>query len=810
MRRSLLLMVALLPVLAAAPLRAQQPTPAPAAPAPKTDTVALPLPAPIDSFQVIGATRTPPAYIISATGLVLKQRPSSREIQHAIANIYRSGGFDDVRIDAKLVDGKNILVISVVERPLLASWTVQGVSKVPLGTVREQVKLLVGRPIDRVAIAHGQYAIDSLYRSRGFYSAVITVQAVTALDGRVDVTYNVQEGERVAISEIDIEGQKGRYTDADIVKHMATQPEGFWWWEKGAYDEELLDGDMRERLPAWYASRGYIDFQVVGDTLIPDTTRAKATLRLTVDEGRQYTVGTFDIIGNRQYSTDELMNYYPFGQVQPGATPRVRQPFNRSAWDKATEAVQSLYANTGYIYAQVVPEEIRKAGPDSQPVVELRWNIREGNVVTVNRINIVGNDVTHERVIREAIVLYPGQVFSRDALIRSWQNIQNLGFFQQPMAVPDVVPSETHTEVDITFRVEEKHTGNINFGASLGQGTGIGGFIGLEEPNLFGQGKRGKLQWQFGQNIQDLNLSYTDPNIRESRISGTLSIFDSRAQYVVGDLGRRQQAGGLIQFGFPLPRSRYTRLFLNYGLQRISYSGGSVDFRLRYQCFECARSTLGASILRDTRVGLPFATAGTYLNFAGEINGGILGGTGDYQKFDLEGRFYAPLGVLGGTPGQLGSGVQLVLAFVARSGFIFGDAGPFFTELYSMGGVQFGIPLRGYPEFSVTPNGYDPLAATNRASPNAFGKSAAAFSVQLGARVSQFLYVDVFGDAGNNYRSVAQWDPTRLLRGAGFGVAVVSPLGPIGIDLGYGFDRTNLLGQPAPGWQLHFRLGNFF
>ena len=373
-----------------------------------------------------------------------------------------------------------------------------------------------------------------------------------------------------------------------------------------------------------------------------------------------------------------------------------------------------------------------------------------------------------------------------------------------------MVPSETHTEVDITFRVEEKHTGNINFGASLGQGTGIGGFIGLEEPNLFGQGKRGKLQWQFGRNIQDLNLSYTDPNIRETRISGTLSIFDSRARYIVGDLGRRRQAGGLIQFGFPLLGARYTRLFLNYGLQRISYSGGSIGLRARYNCIQCTRSTLGASVVKDTRVGLPFATGGTYLNFSGEMNGGILGGTGDFQKFDAEARFYAPLGVLGGNPAQLGSGIQLVLAFAARSGFIFGDAGPFFTELYSMGGVQFGIPLRGYPEFSITPNGYDPLAATNRASPNAFGKSAAAFNLSLGARVSQFLYVNVFADAGNNYRSAAQWDPTRLMRGAGFGVAVVSPLGPIGIDLGYGFDRTNLLLQPDPGWQLHFRLGNFF
>ena len=798
MHRFFLLVVWPLLAWAATPLDAQQPVTPPAQAAP------------IDSFDVVGASRIPASFIISASGLVLQQRPSPRDIQKAIAAIYRSGGFDDVRIDAALENGKNILVITVVERPLLASWTVEGASKIPIGTVRDQVKLLVNRPVDRVAIAHGQFAIDSLYRNRGYYSASVTVQAVTAYDGRVDVTYTVVEGQRVAVSMVEIEGQKGSYSDGDIVKHMATQPEGFWWWQKGAYDEEVLEGDIRERLPAWYASKGYIDFQVVDDSLIPDEKRAKATLRLTVDEGPLYTVGTFDMIGNRQYSTDELMQYFPFGPVAPGGAPRFKLPFNRSAWEKATEGIQSLYANTGYIYAQVVPEEIRRTGADGQPVVDLRWNIREGNVVTVNKINIVGNDVTHERVIREAIVLYPGQVFSREALIRSWQNIANLGFFQQPMPTPDVVPSETHTEVDITFRVEEKHTGNINFGASLGQGTGIGGFIGLEEPNLFGQGKRGKLQWQFGRNIQDLNLSYTDPNIRETRISGTLSVFDTRARYVVGDLGRRQVAGGLIQFGFPLLGARYTRLFLNYGLQRISYTGGSVSLRARYSCYQCTRSTLGASVVKDTRVGLPFATGGTYLNFSGELNGGILGGTGDFQKFDVEARFYAPLGVLGGSPGQLGSGIQLVLAFTARSGFIFGDAGPFFTELYSMGGVQFGIPLRGYPEFSVTPNGYDPLAATNRASPNAFGKSAAAFNLSLGARVSQFLYVSIFADAGNNYRSVAQWDPTRLVRGAGFGVAVVSPLGPIGIDLGYGFDRTNLLLQPDPGWQLHFRLGNFF
>jgi outer membrane protein insertion porin family len=152
-----------------------------------------------------------------------------------------------------------------------------------------------------------------------------------------------------------------------------------------------------------------------------------------------------------------------------------------------------------------------------------------------------------------------------------------------------------------------------------------------------------------------------------------------------------------------------------------------------------------------------------------------------------------------------------VLGFTAKSGFVFGDVGPFYPELYAMGGVQYGIPLRGYEEFSITPNGFDPSAGgSSAASTGSFGMSYAAFTVETGARISQSLYISSFLDAGNVYRSARQWDPTRLFRGAGFGAAVISPLGPIGVDLGYGFDRVDAAGRPNPGWQVHFKLGNFF
>ena len=355
---------------------------------------------------------------------------------------------------------------------------------------------------------------------------------------------------------------------------MTTRPEGFWWFQKGEYDEDKLEQDVREKLPAWYADHGFMDFQVTDDSLEADSTKGKATLHLKVDEGPQYSVGTFDLEGNRRFSSEELMAFYPFGPVDRNGASAGRHAFNRSQWEAATEKVGNLYANNGYIYAQVVPQEVRRTAPDGKPVVDLGWTIREGSPATINKIEIVGNDVTHERVIREAIVMLPGDLFSRDRLIRSYQNVSNLNFFQQPLPAPDVKPSENGVDVDIVFRVEEKRTGNINFGASLGQGTGVGGFLGLEEPNLFGRGKRGTLQWQFGKNINDFTLSYTDPNIRESRISGTVSLFDSRARYTVGDLGRRKQTGGALQLGFPFFGSRYTRLFTSYSYQRITLQRG--------------------------------------------------------------------------------------------------------------------------------------------------------------------------------------------------------------------------------------------
>jgi outer membrane protein insertion porin family len=141
---------------------------------------------------------------------------------------------------------------------------------------------------------------------------------------------------------------------------------------------------------------------------------------------------------------------------------------------------------------------------------------------------------------------------------------------------------------------------------------------------------------------------------------------------------------------------------------------------------------------------------------------------------------------------------------------VFGDVGPFFySQQFALGGVQYGEPLRGYEEFSITPSGYNPQT-NDEASRSSFGNAFFTTTAELGLRFNQIVYTNVFFDAGNIWAKPREFDPTRLFRGAGFGVALVTPLGPLGLDWAYGFDRTDASGRPDPKWKLHFRLGQFF
>jgi outer membrane protein insertion porin family len=776
-----------------------------------------------DSIAVRGNSRITEATIRTDAGLTAGTEISSPDVERAIKALFATGqfqsGYPVVDCDLGSVSGKALLAIVVKERPLLGDIRVSGVKAISERDVRDRVDLLIGRPLDPAQIARARSRIDSLYQASGYYLAIVTPDTTPSGEGRVALTFHIDEGRRLAISGIEITGNKA-VKDATIVKSMKIQPEGFFFFHKGEFDDDKFAGDLGERIPALYSRLGFVDMHVAKDTLLVDRARGKGLIEIGVVEGPQYRVGSFEVTGNRRFSTDEIRTFYPFDSDGPTLSARVKNVikreanapegmYNQAKWDDALEKLNVYYHNYGYLYAHITPSIDRVVGPDSVPVVNLRWDIDERNPAIVNRIDIVGNDYTSEECIRRNIVLAPGAPFNQDYLVQSWQSIRNMGFFEQDMAFPDTKQINDQGDIDVSFKVKEKRTGQINFGASMGQGNaGFGGFIGLEQPNLFGLCKKGSLNWQYGRIFNDFTATYSDPTLRGGRVSGSVSAYRSQAKYIVGNLGQTVRTGSELRFGFPVPWSLRSTFALSYTGESVSYLSGTIAGECTKNCF---RSNIKAEYTYDTRVELPFPTGGSLRTITTDFSGGPLGGTVNFQRVVAEARGYATIAQLGSSAA---SSPKLVAGLHSSAGFLFGNAGAFFQfQQFAVGGVSYGQALRGYPEFSITPNGFDETTGQYTSSPTSFGNAFFTTTAEIGLRLSSALYVNVFTDAGNNYASARQFNPLRLYRSLGFGGTTQTPLGALGLDLAYGFDRTKLDGLravPDPRWQFHFRLGQIF
>jgi outer membrane protein insertion porin family len=357
--------------------------------------------------------------------------------------------------------------------------------------------------------------------------------------------------------------------------------------------------------------------------------------------------------------------------------------------------------------------------------------------------------------------------------------------------------------VDVTFRVVERQTGSVNFGTSVGGGVGLSGFIGYDQPNLFGQAKSGSLRWDFGRFLNNFTVTYSDPSIFQSRISGTVSLFNSRDRFFQFASGQRRRIGGSVRFGFPLPRARWTRVLVGYSISRTRlelFQG--VDDTSLFGTPPGTQSQISVGVARSTLNSPIFPSQGSRQTWTTEFNGGILGGDGEFIKHSLESTWWLPVLELGGGGG--GRPIVFALGTSVRGGAVFGDAAAFPFDRFWMGGVQFGQQLRGYDETSITPLGYFPERSAAISDINRLGDAFLSVTTEFALRLNDNISVQTFFDAGNVWRDPSATNPSQLFRGAGVGVQLVTPFGPIGLDYAYGFDKTN------PGWQLHFRMGPGF
>ncbi len=765
----------------------------------------------VDSIAVVGNQRLSDAEIVERSQLQAGTTIRYPDIQSAIHSLFATGDFSDVGVRVSRGEPV-ILYVRVEERPYVFQYEFRGLEHVSSSTVRDTAGLPAEGPLRPAAIRRAISTIQDRLAARGFPRASVDT-SLAPMGGDLPgyrFTLHVEEGPRLSVAEIRFEGNEA-FTDAELRGALSTGEEGFFWFDAGGFRQDQYEEDLTQNLPDFYASHGYIDMAVVGDTVMVDPETGKGIVEVEVQEGQRYRLGSFEVEGNSRFPAAELRSLYPpAAELEDGAAADSAPPtFDLVGFRSAADEVSSMYRNNGFLRINVatsvekVPRSDTASGP---PMVRAAWNVQEGEPSYIRTVRIVGNTRTHDRIIRDRLTVVPGDVYSQQRLINSIQRIMGMGFFERiPPQEAVSIQNREDGDVDITLRVQEKQTGNLNFGMSAAAISGLAGFIGYEQPNLFGQAKNVNFRWLFGSRTNDINISYSDPAVLGSDYSTNVNLRRSRDEFRTFSVGTRRQTGGSLELGRPI-FDRWTRAFVGYSLFEdkttdLNLTGGRRSF-----VQTGTRSTGSFRLVRDSRNSNRFPTQGSRNLFSLRHTGGPLRGNGDFSKIRVESEWHVPVAQIGG--GLQSNPIQFSGGVTFRGGMVVGD-NPFFRERFFLGGVQFGEQLRGYEEATVTPEGHIPRNADFsqlRRAGEAFFTSTA----QFGVRVSSQLFLNTFVDAGNVWSRAAAFNPTDLLTGAGVGASLVTPFGPLGIDYAYGFDRRDVLGRPDPGWQLHFKFGRVF
>ncbi|HYH79507.1 MAG TPA: outer membrane protein assembly factor BamA, partial [Longimicrobium sp.] len=672
-----------------------QVTPAPAAATPRQTGLV------VDSVEVRGNQRMAAAAVRSTAGILPRSTVTAVQVQGAIRRLMGSQAYQSADVLVReTTPGHGIVTLQVVERPYVAQVEFRGLRSLSGTAVRDSVRLREGAPLNPQRVLDVQSRIRDELAKKGLQLISVDTSLVPMANPAEGyrLVFNVREGSRLNLAAIDFQGNRA-FSDEELSGAMNTKPEGFWWFRSGKFDREAFEADLRESLPRFYGARGYIDFAVLGDTLIVDPATGNARLVVDVSEGPRYRLGEFTIVGAAHFPHEALERLFleqhrsVLGLPVGGTSQRMRgEVFDRGALDAAATQIQQQYRNEGYLYAQVEPaiERVPATG-GGDPVVNATIAVSERQPFYVRHIVFEGNTTTHEQVLRDRMWLVPGDVYDETRLLQSYQAISGLGYFETPMPTPDIQPNPDSGVVDIVFRVKEKQTGNINFGTVIGggyagRGGGVSGFLGYQQPNLFGQGKQANLRAEYGYGRSTFEASYTDPAIAGSRNSGTISLFRTGDRFVTTNNGRRTRTGGSLQFGFPVPGWNRTRAFVGYTLSRTRYSAFDDPCGTGSNNVFClppaTASTVSLGVTRDTKNHPLFPTQGTRQSLSAAQTGGFMGGDGNFQKLLADAEWWVPAGTIGTGPRPM----RLALGLAVRTGTVFGNVDRFPFERFFVGG----------------------------------------------------------------------------------------------------------------------------
>lgn len=775
------------------------------------------------------------------------------KVSAAVENLWKQGMFEDVQIKVTRIQGRLVfLKICLSERPRMEKFKFFGVKKGEADKLKEQLNIVTGDVVTENLLRTSVNKIKSYYIDKGYTRADVTADTEPDTTGRVIINFRVDRGKKVKIDSLIFAGNERvpmpvlqskmeKTHDVHYRKRLWSSAKEPWklriftkaFWKKSRYVESDFQEDLQKVL-TYYNEEGYRDARIVRDTVwqvAPEdlTISAKKSakqdrLKVKVDvyEGQRYYFRNITFSGNTVYPDDVLRRAL---RIEKG------DPYNRTLleqnlrYNPSGTDITSLYSDNGYFFFRATPVEVAVEG-DS---IDIEIRIVEDKQARIRKVEVVGNTITNDKIIMRELHTRPGDLFSRDALIRSQRELVTLGYFKQESIKPDARPNQEDGTVDIIYNVEEGSTSQLNLQGGYGGGMFIGQ-VGIQlnnfsVRNIFNRDAWSPLPAGDGQKLAlnavtngkayyALSASFTEPWLgghRAQSLTGTVyhNLYSNGLWYKKGSekYYSLQITGAGISFSKRLKWPddyfimshgiSYKHYILdNYSLSSSIFTDGVAnDFNY---AFTITRNSLDSPI---------YARSGSEVSVSAYLTPpySLLNGK-DYANANPQEKYkwieYYKVNVRGSWMLNLVGDVVLNTRF--RFGFMSyynEDIGLSPFGRYYLGGDGLSswmldgrevVPLRGYTNNSLSP--------TSGAS--VFDR----FTLELRQPIVESAQITVwlagFLEGGNSWADIREFQPFKMYNSAGIGVRLFMPMfGLIGVDWGYGFDGT------SGGSQFHFSIG---
>ncbi|NLJ44738.1 MAG: outer membrane protein assembly factor BamA, partial [Bacteroidales bacterium] len=434
----------------------------------------------IGGVSVSGVRFLDPNALIGISGLRVGQEVSvpGDAITTAVKKLWQQGLFSDVRISVvKTVADTVYLDIALQERPRISSVKYNGLKNSEAQDLVEKINMPVGSQLTSYQLAHARKVITEHFVEKGFLNTTVDFiqKDDPAQPNNIILTVNVDKKEKVKIGEITFQGNEN-FTDKQLRrKFKNTKQKNLNFFKPSKFITEKYDED-KEKLKTFYNDNGFKDFKILGDSVYP-ISEDRVGLKLKVEEGTQYFLRNITWVGNSVYRKEDLDRWLNIKKGSVYDQSHLEDRLNGASG--AQDAVSSAYQDNGYLFSRLTPVEA-KIENDS---VDLEIRIYEGDQAYLNNIIISGNTRTNEHIARRELYTLPGDLFSKDKIIRSIRQLGVIGHFDPEKINPNVVPDPANGTVDLLYKLEER--ANDQFEISGGWGAGmLVGTIGVRFNNF--------------------------------------------------------------------------------------------------------------------------------------------------------------------------------------------------------------------------------------------------------------------------------------------------------------------------------------